>query len=166
MKTNKKNLTLFWLLLFLPSLFWAQDKIEFTAETINNEEIVFSEIYSSGPTLVNFWALWCKPCRAEMRHLEAIYEKYKDKGFTILGINQDSPRSVAKVKAFVSSHNLNFPIVTDPNQEIFQQFNGQSIPLNVLYNIKGEVVYTHVGYLPGDEIKLEEEIKKVLGIEN
>ena len=44
MKTNKKNLTLFWLLLFLPSLFWAQDKIEFTAETINNEEIVFSEI--------------------------------------------------------------------------------------------------------------------------
>lgn len=144
----------------------AQDKIDFSAETINNEEIVFSDVYKNGPTLVNFWALWCKPCRAEMRHLEAIYEKYKDHGFTILGINQDSPRSVAKVKAFVSSHNLNFRIVTDPNQEIFQQFNGQSIPLNVLYNKKGEVVYTHVGYLPGDEIKLEEEIKKVLGIEN
>ena len=147
MNTNKIFLTLS--LLLLPSLFWAQDKIEFTAETINNEEIVFSEVYKNGPTLVNFWALWCKPCRAEMKHLEAIYEKYKDNGFTILGINQDSPRSVAKVRAFVSTHNLNFPIVTDPNQEIFQQFNGQSIPLNVLYNQKGEVVYTHIGYLPG-----------------
>ncbi len=166
MNINKIFLSIVLLVLVLPSQFFSQDKIEFTAETINNEEINFSEIYKKGPTLVNFWALWCKPCRAEMRHLEAIYEKYKENGFTILGINQDSPRSVAKVKAFVSSHNLNFPIVTDPNQDIFQQFNGQSIPLNVLYNQIGEVVYTHVGYLPGDETKLEEEIKKVLGIEN
>jgi len=154
------------LFLLLSNQFLAQDNIEFSAETINNEEIIFSEINKKGPVLVNFWALWCKPCRAEMKHLELIYEKLKGGGFTILGINQDSPRSVAKVKAFVSSHNLKFPIVTDPNQEIFQQFNGQSIPLNVLFNKNGEVEYTHVGYLPGDELKLEEEIKKVLGIEN
>ena len=166
MKTLKIFLFAIILIISFSKRYQAQDKIEFSAETINNEEIVFSEIHKKGPTLVNFWALWCKPCRSEMRHLEAIYEKYKDNGFTILGINQDSPRSVAKVKAFVSSHNINFPIVTDPNQEIFQQFNGQSIPLNVLYNQNGEVVYTHVGYLPGDEIKLEEEIKNVLGIEN
>lgn len=145
------------------SLF-AQDQIDFDAETLDNHEIQFSEVYKNGPTLVNFWALWCKPCRAEMRHLEAIYEKYKDHGFTILGINQDSPRSVAKVKAFVSSHKISFPVVTDANQEIFQQFNGQSIPLNVLYNKEGKVIYTHVGYLPGDEIELEEEVKSALGI--
>jgi len=144
----------------------AQDQIDFSGETLENEEIEFSEVYSNGPTLVNFWALWCKPCRAEMRHLQGIYDKYKDKGFTILGINQDSPRSVAKVKSFVSSHKLTFPIITDANQEIFQQFNGQSIPLSVLYNNEGEVVYTHVGYLPGDEAELESEIQKVLGIQN
>lgn len=166
MNTQKIFLFAFMMFISFSARYQAQDKIEFSAETITNEEMIFSEIYKQGPTLVNFWALWCKPCRAEMRHLQAIYEKYEDNGFTILGINQDSPRSMAKVRAFVSSHNLNFPIVTDPNQEIFQQFNGQSIPLNVLYNQKGEVVYTHVGYLPGDEIKLEEEIRKVLGIEN
>jgi cytochrome c biogenesis protein CcmG, thiol:disulfide interchange protein DsbE len=151
---------------FLSINLLAQDQIDFNAETLDNKEIQFSDIYTDGVTLVNFWALWCKPCRAEMRHLEAIYEKYNDQGFTIIGINQDSPRSVAKVKAFVSSHNLSFPIVTDANQEIFQQFNGQSIPLTILYNRKGEVIYTHVGYLPGDEIELEEEIKIALGIDN
>lgn len=144
----------------------AQDKIEFYGETLENKEIKFSEVYKNGTTLVNFWALWCKPCRAEMKHLQAIYEKYSDNGFTILGVNQDTPRSVAKVKSFVSSHGITFPIITDPNQEIFQRFNGQSIPLSLLYNEKGEVEYTHVGYLPGDEVELEEEVRKVLGIEN
>ena len=152
--------------LFAYSTISAQNNIDFTAEKLNNEEIRFSEIYSNGPALVNFWALWCKPCRAEMKHLQSIFEKYQDKGFTIIGVNQDTPRSMAKVKSFVSSHGVTFPIVTDPDKEIFQLFNGQSIPLSILYNEKGEVTYTHVGYLPGDEIELEKEVKKVLGIEN
>jgi thiol-disulfide isomerase/thioredoxin len=142
----------------------AQSKIEFSGETLENKKIVLTEVLKSGPALVNFWALWCKPCRSEMKHLDSIYSKYSNKGFTIIGINQDSPRSLAKVKSFVSSHKIDFPIITDPNQEIFQQFNGQSIPLNILFNKNGEAVYTHVGYLPGDEIELENEIKSLLGI--
>ncbi len=151
-------------IIFLSVSLLAQDQIDFSAETLDNTEIQFSEVYKKGPTLVSFWALWCKPCRAELRHLEAIFKKYQSQGFTILGINQDSPRSVAKVKAFVSSHNLSFPIVTDADQEIFQQFNGQSIPFTVLYNQNGDVIYKHVGYLPGDEIELEKEVKIALGI--
>ncbi len=58
------------------------------------------------------------------------------------------------------------PWVTDANQEVFQQFNGQSIPLTVLYNQNGDVIYKHVGYLPGDEIELEKEVKIALGIKN
>ncbi len=162
----QKFLLLLIILVISISFVSAQDKIEFNVETIENEQLVFTEINKKGPVLVNFWALWCKPCRAEMRHLENLYEKYKDKGFTIIGVNQDTPRSLAKVKSFVSTHGVNFPIALDPDQEIFQQFNGQSIPLSVLYNSKGEVVYKHVGYLPGDEIELEENIKNVLGIEN
>ncbi len=143
-----------------------QDNIDFSFETINNDEYRFSQLLENGPTLVSFWALWCKPCRAEMRHLESIYENYKDKGLTILGVNQDTPRSLAKVKSYISTHNITFPIALDPNTDIFQQFNGQSIPLSILYNKEGKVVYKHVGYLPGDEIELENRIKTLLGIEN
>ena len=144
----------------------AQNNIEFSIETIDNNNLQFSDLNKKGPVLVSFWALWCKPCRAEMRHLESIFDKYKEHGLTILGINQDTPRSLAKVKSYISTHNITFPIALDPNTEIFQQFNGQSIPLSILYNKKGEVVYKHVGYLPGDEIELEEKIRTVLGIEN
>lgn len=149
-------------IIFYGSVF-SQNNIDFTAETLANKELKLSEVYVESPTLVSFWALWCKPCRAEMKQLENLYNIYKDKGFTIIGVNQDSPRSLAKVKSFVSSHNVTFPIVLDPNQEIFQKFNGQSIPLSVLFNKKGEVIYTHIGYLPGDELELEEQIKKILG---
>ena len=142
----------------------AQSNYDFKSETIGKKEITFSEILQNGPVLVNFWALWCKPCRSEMKHLDAIFLKYKENGLTILGVNQDSPRSLAKVKAFVSSHKINYPVITDPNQEIFQKFNGQSIPLNVLFDKNGNVVFTHIGYLPGDEVALEKEIKTVLEI--
>lgn len=142
----------------------AQSNYDFKSETIDNKELTFSEILQNGPVLVNFWALWCKPCRSEMKHLDAIFLKYKENGLTILGVNQDSPRSLAKVKAFVSSHKINYPVITDPNQEIFQKFNGQSIPLNVLFDKNGNVVFIHIGYLPGDEVALEKEIKTVLEI--
>lgn len=154
--------TIIFSIIFYVSVY-SQNNIDFRAETLENKEIKLSEVYENSPTLVSFWALWCKPCRAEIRHLENLFNIYKEKGFTIVGINQDTPRSLAKVKSFVSSHNVTFPIVLDPNQEIFQKFNGQSIPLSVLFNKKGEVVYTHLGYLPGDEIELEEAIKKALG---
>lgn len=150
------------LIIFICSKSFTQSNIDFSAETLKGKEIEFNEVYKNGPTIVSFWALWCKPCRAEMKHLEKMYNKYSDMGFTIIGINQDSPRSVAKVKSYISSHHITFPIITDPNQEIFQMFNGQSIPLTVLFNKKGEIVYRHTGYLPGDEKKIETELKKLL----
>lgn len=159
-----------WLILLFFSLIssniFGQDNIEFSFETIENNDYQFSQYLENGPVLISFWALWCKPCRAEMRHLEGIYENYKGKGLTIIGINQDTPRSLAKVKSYISSHNITFPIALDPNSEIFQQFNGQSIPLSILYNKAGKVVYKHVGYLPGDEIELEQKIKTLLETKN
>ena len=154
------------ILIFLTaSLSLAQDKIDFNVELLDGESKNFSEMYSEGPTLINFWALWCKPCRTEMKALNDIYKKYSDRGFQILGINQDTPRSVAKVKSFVASLSVEYHIGLDPNQELFNMFNGQLIPLTILYDNEGNVVYQNTGYLPGDEFKIEEAVKKVLGDE-
>lgn len=141
----------------------AQDKIDFSVELLSGDEIKFSDMYSTGVTLVNFWALWCKPCRVEMKALKTIYEKYSDRGFQILGINQDSPRSVAKVESYIASHEIPYEIAIDPNKELFELFNGQVVPLTLLYDKSGNVVYQNTGYLPGDEFKLEEAVKAALG---
>jgi thiol-disulfide isomerase/thioredoxin len=142
----------------------AQDNINFSAELLSGKKIEFAQVYSKGVTLVNFWALWCKPCRVEMKALKELHEKYKDNGFQILGINQDSPRSVSKVESFVKSQDIKYDVVLDTNKELFEIFNGQVVPLTILYNKEGKVVYQNSGYLPGDEFKLEEEIKKALAI--
>ncbi|OGU35242.1 MAG: hypothetical protein A2068_11070 [Ignavibacteria bacterium GWB2_35_6b] len=160
-----KNIFLTFMLLFFAAglnRIKAQDKIDFSIELLNGDEVEFSELYNEGPVLVNFWALWCKPCRTEMKYLKKNYEKYSEQGFKILGINQDTPKSLSKVKSFVESYDLQYLIGLDPNKKYFEMFNGQVVPYSILYNKKGEVVYSHSGYLPGDEIKLEEEIKKVL----
>lgn len=161
----KKNFLRMFALIFLISfeLTSAQDKIDFSIELLNGEEAEFSELYKDGPVLVNFWALWCKPCRTEMKHLKKIYEKYSGDGFKILGINQDTPRSLSKVNSFVQSYQIDYLIGLDPNKKYFEMFNGQVIPYSLLYNQKGEVVYLHSGYLPGDEKELEEAVAKVLG---
>ena len=140
----------------------AQDKVSFSFSTIENKNIQISELYKEGPVLINFWALWCEPCKVEMRSLKLLYDKYKNKGFTILGINQDSPKSVSKVRSYISSQRINFPVAIDPNSQLLQKFNGQSIPYSLLINEEGKIVYRNVGYLPGDEIKLEKEIQKLL----
>lgn len=153
---------LFLLLLSIGNL-KAQDNINFTIELLNGDEVEFSELIKDGPVLVNFWALWCKPCRTEMKHLKKIYEKYADSGFKILGINQDTPRSLAKVNSYVGSYQIDYMIGLDPNKKYFEMFNGQVIPYSLLYNSKGEVVYLHSGYLPGDEQEIEEAVRKALG---
>ena len=165
MKLNQIVLLFVLGMLFSVAVINAQDKIDFNTELLSGDEIKFSEMYSNGVTLVNFWALWCKPCRVEMKALKELYEKYSPQGFQILGINQDSPRSVAKVESYIASHEVKYDVALDPNKELFEMFNGQVVPLTLLYDKSGKVVYQNTGYLPGDEFKLEEAIKKVLEAE-
>lgn len=163
---NYKSKIYFWAIIISGlSIVRAQDNIDFNAESLSGKEIKFSEIYPQGITLVNFWALWCKPCRAEMKSLKTLYEKYSNRGFQIIGINQDSPRSVAKVESYIASHEVKYDIVLDPNKELFDMFNGQVVPLTILYDKSGKVIYQNTGYLPGDEFKLEDAIKKALEAE-
>ena len=112
--------------------------------------------------MINFWALWCEPCRAEMRHLNELYNKYKEKGFTLIGINQDSPKSVAKVRSYISSQKIDFPVAIDPNFEIFNRMNGQVLPYSLLIDRNGKIVYRQTGYVPGDEKKMDDAISKSL----
>lgn len=160
----KKRIKYYLLLLVILSFnsLQAQDNIDFNIKLISGTEIQFSELIAKKVTLVNFWALWCKPCRIEMKALKELHEKYRNNGFEILGINQDTPRSSAKVESYINVQNIDYKIALDPNKEYFELFNGQVVPLTLLYDKSGKVIYKNTGYLPGDEFKLEEIIKKIL----
>ena len=136
---------------------------DFERKSISGKNIKLSDHYEKGPVILSFWALWCQPCRSELVKINNLYSKYSPEGLSVISVNIDSPRSIAKVKSYIVSHKIKFPVIKDPQKKLLQEFNGLSIPYLLVINKKGEIVNRHIGYVPGDEIKLEEEIKSLLG---
>src|SRR5262245_30497085 len=72
---------------------------DFTLMSLDGAQVTLSKLKGQ-VTLINIWATWCPPCRAEMPTIQKAYEQYRDQGFTVLAVDlQEDPRSVA---AFMS----------------------------------------------------------------
>jgi peroxiredoxin len=135
---------------------------DFELSDLDGNNVKLSELLKKGPVMISFWALWCVPCKEEMRVMSNIYNKYKDSGFVYIAMNQDSPKSSTKVKSYIESKSYNFIVLMDSDTHVFDMFGGQNIPFGVLMNKKGEIVKTYTGYIEGDESKLEQDVVNVL----
>lgn len=117
---------------------------DFSLRTISGEVITLSELHGR-PVLINLWATWCPPCRAEMPDLQAIYETYQEQGFLVLAINatyQDSPASVA---AFVDEYELTFPVLMDHDGETARQYQMRALPTSFFVDREGIIQEVIVG---------------------
>ena len=74
---------------------------DFSLPTPEGKQIRLSALRKNGPVLIDFWATWCKPCLKAMPKLVELHERFKDRGLTVLGVNEDGPRSRTKVKPFI-----------------------------------------------------------------
>lgn len=148
----------------------AQDEENITGRKAPNFKLVnldgkyveLNKETGNGPILLSFWATWCKPCLEEMVEFNKIYEQHKDKGFTILAISTDTEKSVAKVKPYIKSKGYNFPVLLDTNSEVARKYYAQQMPYTVVLDKSGNIVYTHLGYMKGDEKKVEKLITELL----
>ncbi len=95
--------------------------------------------------LVNFWATWCPPCRAEMPGFQKAYEALHADGFTVVGISMDDA-SRAHVESFLQDHGISYPVAMG-NPEVVAAFGGvNSYPTSFLIDRKGRVRYTVPGF--------------------
>jgi len=133
---------------------------------LENKKQSLSQYYSDGPVLLNFWNLSCEPCKKEMKELDKIEIRYRDQGFDFVSINIDSPRSMSKVKSYIKSQKFSFTVLSDPKAELFRKMGGKVMPFVIIADSTGEIITRHVGYNPGDEKKLEEEIVHLLALMN
>jgi len=101
--------------------------------------------------LVNNWATWCPPCKAEMPALQAYYEDHRDQGFTIIAIDAGEP--AADVARFVKSYALTFPIWLDPTQVAEVAFRNPGLPSSYVIDRKGNVRLAWTGAI--DQATLE-----------
>lgn len=90
------------------------------------------------PTVVEFWATWCPPCRSSIPHLNEIYAKYKDKGLQIVGITDEDR---AKIKKFEKEVPIEYAVALDANGKYAKPFGIQGIPHAVLVDKTGKIVW-------------------------
>ena len=86
--------------------------------------------------LVNFWATWCPPCRKELPDLEALYSRFKDRGFVVLAISDEDE---SKVKPFLAAQTLTFPVMLDPGRKVNGMFRVEGIPKNFVFDRAGKL---------------------------
>ena len=89
--------------------------------------------------LLNFWATWCPPCVREMPSMEALFQKFKPRGFTVLAISLDE-KGAAAVKPFLKKFQLTFPVALDPDSEISTRYGARDLPSSFLIDAKGRVI--------------------------
>ena len=94
--------------------------------------------------LLNFWATWCPPCRAEMPSMEALYQAYKDQGFVILAVSSDV-QGAAVVQPFMEGYRLSFPSLLDTTGRVNGLYGVRSIPTSYLLDRHGRVVSREIG---------------------
>jgi thiol-disulfide isomerase/thioredoxin len=98
--------------------------------------------YKGKVLLLDFWATWCPPCRAEIPNVVAAYQRYHIKGFDVLGISLDQPNDAAKLKAFLTANHMPWPQIYDGgywNSKVPVEYGVQAIPFSLLIGKNGKI---------------------------
>ena len=106
---------------------------------IKNETIEFNE-YKDEPLIVHFWGTWCPTCKLEASNLETLSEKYN-----VISIAVNSGTNEV-IQAYMDDHKLDYPVINDAKGALAQKFNIGVYPTTLIYNAKGELKFTEVGY--------------------
>lgn len=129
---------------------------EFTLSTIQGQEITLSE-YRGQPIVLNFWASWCPPCRAEVPHFQAASLKYNGQA-AILGVDQGEPLSV--VADFGALMGVTYPLLLDENSSVNRLYGVAALPTTVFINADGVIREVYTGII--NQAVLEERVERML----
>jgi len=132
---------------------------DFTLKSNSGKNLKLSE-FRGQVVLLNFWASWCGPCRQEMPLLDSIHAKYKNLGFSVVGVNveEDSSKAVGILK----KGKVSFPVLFDTENKVSRLYDVSAMPSTVIIDRDGNMRYVHEGFKPGDETAYKDMIKKLL----
>ena len=109
------------------------------------------------PVIVNFWATWCVPCRAEMPMLSKFYAKHHGEGLEMIGVSIDQPRDLPKVQKAAAAVDYPVAVARDAKQNGFPAVN--ALPVTYVIDAKGNV---KARLTPDDEELTEDELASLI----
>ena len=133
---------------------------DFELKTLDGETVRLADLRGQA-VLINLWATWCPPCRAEMKTLDKVYKEYKDEGFTILAVNMTYQDDLDAVLPFVQEAGLTYPILLDETGEMGKAYQMKSLPSSFFVNRDGTIHEVVIGG-PMAEALLRTRIEEIL----
>ncbi|MFU0789585.1 redoxin domain-containing protein [Virgibacillus proomii] len=120
---------------------------DFKLPTLEGETIQLSDLRGER-VMINFWATWCPPCRAEMPDMQKFHE---NKDVNILAVNlTETEGSLINIQNFVNDYDLTFPILKDENTEVANTYQIQPIPTTFMVDSKGVIQFKAFGAMNYD----------------
>ncbi|MCG7871228.1 MAG: TlpA family protein disulfide reductase [Candidatus Thiodiazotropha lotti] len=115
--------------------------------------------YRGQVVLVNFWASWCTPCRAELPSMNRAWDRLKSSGMAMLAINLGENREA--VSAFLRDYPIDFEVLMDERGRISQRWRVKALPTTLVLNKRGLIIYQVVGEREWDQPALIELIESL-----
>lgn len=136
---------------------------DFELETLDGETVSLSD-FRGQAVLLNLWATWCPPCRAEMPAIEATYLDYAKQGFVVLAVNATNQDDRRKIDEFIAQQGLTFPVLLDWDGRVSQLYQLRSLPTSFFIDREGIIRDVVVGG-PMSEARIRIRVEELLQAE-
>lgn len=135
---------------------------DFTVQDADGNSVSLSD-FKGEPVVLNFWASWCAPCKAEMPDYEEMYQEYGPKGvvFMMVNLTDGDRETIDTAKKFLSDNHYTFPVYFDTKFSASDAYGISGIPNSIFIDRDGNVASTHEGMMDGAAMK--KNIEKILG---
>lgn len=134
----------------------------FRLKNLENRTVSYNQIKGKKLTVIDFWATWCKPCVKSIPEFVKMDEEFEDSDVQFIGISIDGPRNKAKVKPFIRSLGVEYPVLRDSDSSVMARLRVTAVPTLLIVNADNEILYFHEGYKSGEEVKIKNKILELL----
>jgi cytochrome c biogenesis protein CcmG/thiol:disulfide interchange protein DsbE len=133
---------------------------EFSLEQLDGGQMSLADLRGK-PVIVNLWASWCPPCRAEMPALENVYQTYRTQGLEILAVNMTSQDGASAAAAFTDEMGLSMPVLLDRTGQVGNLYLSRALPSTYFIDREGIIRRVVIGG-PMSEVLLRSAVEELL----
>jgi cytochrome c biogenesis protein CcmG/thiol:disulfide interchange protein DsbE len=116
----------------------------FKLSALDGTQVVFNGD-PGHPVVLNLWASWCRPCKAEMPALQRVYQEYASQGLIVYGINASNQDSLQEVESFIIDSKITFPILLDQDGAVSKLYALRALPTTYFISADGVIRQVSVG---------------------
>lgn len=125
----------------------------------DNGEMHSLSDYKGKPVILNFWATWCPPCRAELPSMNRGWDKIKDDGIEMIAVNVGEDEDT--IFAFMGEHPINFQVLLDQSGDMVKQWPVRGLPTTFVIDKEGHIVYRAIGSREWDSDELLDVVRQL-----